>query len=86
MQKLVESDVALFVAGNLRADAVVGNRAIDDVVVVKRPSMWLGAVVINEVCPLLSVGLEALVTELLEECLNSYTLTTGSVSSNSARN
>jgi hypothetical protein len=42
-QELVEGDVALLVAGNLRSDAVVSNRTIDDVVVVKRPFVRLGA-------------------------------------------
>ena len=68
-QKLVEGDVALLVAGNLCADAVVGDRTIDDVVVVERPTVWFGAVVIDEVRSLLGVSLEALVTELLEEIL-----------------
>ena len=36
-QKLVKSDVALLVTGNLCADAVVGDGSIDDVVVVERP-------------------------------------------------
>ena len=65
-QKLVEGDVALLVAGNLRTDAIVGNGAIDDVVVVERPSVRFGAVVIDEVRPLLGVCFEALTAELLE--------------------
>ena len=66
-QKLVEGDVALLETGYLCADAVVGYRAIDDVVVVERQAMRLGAVVVDEVRPFLGVLLEALAAELPEE-------------------
>ena len=68
-QELVEGDVALLVAGNLRADAIVGDGAIDDVVVMERPSVRLCAMAVDEVRPLLGIGLKALVAELLKECL-----------------
>ena len=66
-QKLVEGDVALLETGYLCADAVVGYRAVDDVVVVERQALRLGAVVVDEMRPFLGVFLEALVAELLEE-------------------
>jgi hypothetical protein len=64
-QKLVEGDVALLVADNLRADAIVGDGAIDDVVVVERLSVRLCTMVIDEVRPLLGIGLKALPKSLL---------------------
>ena len=46
-----------------------GDGAIDDVVVVERQAVGFGAVVIDEVRPLLGVFLETLAAELLEERL-----------------
>ena len=66
-QKLVEGDVALLETGYLCADAVVGYRAVDDVVVVERQAVRLGAVVVDEVRPFFGVFLETLIAELLDE-------------------
>ena len=52
-KKFVEGDVALLVTGNLCADTVVGDGAVDDIVVVERQSLWLGAVIIDKVRPFL---------------------------------
>ena len=59
----------MFVARYLCADAIVGDGAIDDVLVMKRLALWLCAVVIDEVCPFLGIFLEAFITELLEKRL-----------------
>ena len=64
-QKFVEGDVALLESGDLCSDTVVGDGTIDDVVVVERPSVRFGAVVIDEVRPLLGVGLEALASLII---------------------
>ena len=66
-QELIESDVSLLKASNLCANAVVGYRTINDIIVVKSTTLWIGAMIVNKVCPLLGVFLETFVTELFEE-------------------
>lgn len=58
LHELVEGDVACLVLPNLHSDAVVGYRAIDDVVVMG----WGGGLVVaveeDEVCPFAGVAFE----------------------------
>jgi hypothetical protein len=63
-QELVEGDVALLEAGDLCADTVVSNGTVNDIIVMECETLWLGAVVINKVRPILRVALKTFISEL----------------------